>query len=284
MAQFPAYPPPPPNPASIVSPQYCAPYPVDLAIVRKVMTITDGNFVVQDINGNILFKVKGALMSIHDRHVLLDAAGKPLVTLRQKLMSAHDRWQVFRGESTNSKDLIFTAKRSSMFQLKTKLDVFLANNTKEDVCDFKVKGSWFERSCVVYAGESDTVVAQMHKKHTVQSILIGKDKFMVTVYPNIDYAFIIALIVILDAINKEDSGSGSEQGRLRQIVTKKTIISEEEPLDVRCLIGTLHRFLDYAPHGLLPLQVVQEVRTMTILQRSSHYVMITRSGSSALSS
>ncbi|TXG58922.1 hypothetical protein EZV62_016751 [Acer yangbiense] len=177
MAQFPAYPPPPPNPVSIVGPQYCAPYPVDLAIVRKVMTITDGNFVVQDINGNVLFKLKGALMSIHDRHVLLDAAGKPLVTLRQKL--------------------------------KTKLDVFLANNTKEEVCDFKVKGSWFERSCVFYAGESDTVVAQMHKKHSVQSILIGKDKFMVTVFPNIDYAFIIALIVILDAINKEDSGSGS---------------------------------------------------------------------------
>ncbi|KAK3227450.1 hypothetical protein Dsin_007312 [Dipteronia sinensis] len=205
MAQFPAYnPPPPPNPVSIVGPRYCAPYPVDLAIVR-----TDGNFVVQDIKGNILFKVKGALMSIRDRHVLLDAAGKPLVTLRQKIMSAHARWQVFRGESTNSKDLIFTAKRSSMFQLKTKLDVFLANNTKEDVCDFKVKGSWSERSCVVYAGESDAIVAQMHKKYTVQSILMGKDKFLVKVYPNIDYVFIIALIVILEGINKVDSGSGS---------------------------------------------------------------------------
>jgi hypothetical protein len=45
---------------------------------------------------------------------------------------------------------------------------------------------------------------QMHKKHTVQSILIGKDNFSVTVYPNIDYAFIVALIVILDDINAED--------------------------------------------------------------------------------
>ncbi|KAL5806785.1 hypothetical protein ACOSQ4_029518 [Xanthoceras sorbifolium] len=210
MAQFPVYPAATyPVNNSIVGPQYCAPYPVDLAIVRKVMTITDGNFVVQDINGNILFKVKGSLMTIHDRRVLLDAAGNPLLTLRQKIISAHDRWQVFRGESSDQKDLIFTAKRSSMFQLKTKLDVFLANNTKEDACDFKVKGSWLERSCVVYAGESDSIVAQMHKKHTVQSILIGKDKFTVTVYPNIDYAFIIALIVILDAINKEDSDSGS---------------------------------------------------------------------------
>ncbi|KAL4311412.1 hypothetical protein GQ457_01G024250 [Hibiscus cannabinus] len=204
--------PPLANPVSIVGPHFCAPYPVDLAIIRKVLTITDGNFVVTDINGNILFKVKGKFLSMHDRRVLLDGAGNPIVTLKQKMMSAHDRWQVFKGESTDASDLLFSAKRSSMFQLKTKLDVFLANNTREEVCDFKVKGSWLERSCVVYAGESSTIVAQMHKKHTVESILIGKDKFMVTVYPNIDYAFIVALIVILDGINKEDSSGGGGGG------------------------------------------------------------------------
>lgn len=53
---------------------------------------------------------------------------------------------------------------------------------------------------------------QMHKKHTVQSILIGKDNFTVTVYPNIDYAFIVALIVILDEINHARSGSSGAGG------------------------------------------------------------------------
>lgn len=76
-------------------------------------------------------------------------------------MTVHDRWEAFRGESTDSKNLIFTLKRSSLIQLKTKLDVFLAGNRKEDVCDFKIKGSWFERSCVVYAGESNNIVAQV---------------------------------------------------------------------------------------------------------------------------
>ncbi|KAI4353500.1 hypothetical protein L6164_002445 [Bauhinia variegata] len=189
-------------PAAIISPQFCAAYPVDLAVVRKVLTLAD-NFSVTDINGNIMFKLKGSLLSLHDHRVLLDAAGNPIVTLRRKIMTAHDRWQAFRGESTEPKDLIFSLKRSSMFQLKTKLDVFLANNTSEEVCDFKVKGSWFERSCTIYAGESSTIVAQMHKKHTVQSIMFGKDNFMVTVYPNIDYAFIVAIIVILDEINQD---------------------------------------------------------------------------------
>ncbi|KAK9948333.1 hypothetical protein M0R45_003914 [Rubus argutus] len=43
--------------------------------------------------------------------------------------------------------------------------------------DFKVKGNWFEQSCVVYAGKSKSsnIVAQMHTKHTVTSVLFGKD-------------------------------------------------------------------------------------------------------------
>ena len=44
---------------------------------------------------------------------------------------------------------------------------------------------------------------QMHKKHTVQSLVLGKDNFVVTIYPNVDYAFIVSLIVILDEINRE---------------------------------------------------------------------------------
>ncbi|XP_059668109.1 protein LURP-one-related 15-like isoform X1 [Cornus florida] len=190
------------NPISIIGPQFCVPNPVDLAIVRKMLAITDGNFVVTDLNDNLMFKLKEKIMAIHDRLVLLDAAGKPIVTLQEKIWTAHSRWQVFRGDSKDPADLLFSAKTSSIIQLKTKLNVYLANNTAEEVCDFKVEGSWFERSCVIYAGESTNIIAQMHKKHTVESVLLGKDKFMVTVYPNVDYAFIVALIVILDDINK----------------------------------------------------------------------------------
>lgn len=43
----------------------------------------------------------------------------------------------------------------------------------------------------------------MHRKHSVQSIVLGKDTFGVTVYPNVDYAFIVALVVILEEINED---------------------------------------------------------------------------------
>ncbi|KAK4486831.1 hypothetical protein RD792_006577 [Penstemon davidsonii] len=115
------------NPVAIISPHFIAPHPVDLTIVRKVLKITDGNFIVNDVNGNFMFKVKAPLLSLHDRRTILDSADRPIVSLRH----------------------------------------------------------------------------EMHKKLTAKSILIGKDTFNVTVYPNTDYGFIVALIVILDGINSQ---------------------------------------------------------------------------------
>ncbi|KAL2484915.1 Protein LURP-one-related 15 [Abeliophyllum distichum] len=152
------------NTIAVISPQFCAPYPVDLTIVRKLMTLSEGSFGVTDVNGNIMFRVKGKLFSLHDRRVLYDAAGNPLITFQQKLLSAHRRWQVFP------------------------------------------RRDWLERSCVIYSGNSSNIVAQMHRKHSVQSVLLGKDTFGVTVYPNVDYAFIAALVVILEEINEDRSG------------------------------------------------------------------------------
>lgn len=74
------------NPAvAVVGQQFMAPYPVDLTIVRKMMSISEGNFGVTDANGNIMFKVKGKFLSLRDRRILLDAAGNPIVSLQQKV-------------------------------------------------------------------------------------------------------------------------------------------------------------------------------------------------------
>ncbi|KAL5742413.1 hypothetical protein ACOSP7_029145 [Xanthoceras sorbifolium] len=172
MAQFTSYYPQPTSPVSIISPQFCVPKPLDFSIKKQVMNITGGNFDVHDINDNLVFRVKGSLFP--GRRVLLDDAGNPIVTLERKIFTAHNRWEAFRGDSTDSDDLIFSAKRSSMVQRKTELDVFMANNISEYVSDFKVKGSWLEQSCTVYAGESNTIVAQIRTINDRWHVFRGK--------------------------------------------------------------------------------------------------------------
>ncbi|KAI3671749.1 hypothetical protein L1987_87129 [Smallanthus sonchifolius] len=94
-----------------------------------------------------------------------------------------------------------------MIQFMTSLQVFLANKPNgEDVCDFKIKGSWSKRKCKIYMGDTDsTTIAQMHKKHKSKKVKLDKNKFMVTIYPNVDYAFVVALIAIVDmkTVDKE---------------------------------------------------------------------------------
>jgi uncharacterized protein YxjI len=49
------------------------------------------------------------------------------------------------------------------------------------------------------------VVLQINRKFTVANMLLGKDTFNVTVFPQVDYVFIASLVVILDEIHRERS-------------------------------------------------------------------------------
>lgn len=76
-----------------------------------------------------------------------------------QIFTLSGRWEGFRGESTDKKDVIFRTKKSSLFQLHTNLDIFLSNcnNISESEeekfsCDYKLKGGWMARSFTVYAG------------------------------------------------------------------------------------------------------------------------------------
>ncbi|XP_058748503.1 protein LURP-one-related 15-like [Vicia villosa] len=182
---------------AIISPQYCAPatHPVDL-IITKERTLRD-SFSVTDTNNNVIFTVKSSLVTIvtsHEHRFLCDTNGIPILHLRRSLTATNDTWKAFRGESEEAKDLIFTRKLSSLIQLRTKLDVFLANNSTQD-CDFTVKANLSQKTWKVYIGNSDNLVAQIKKK---LGTMFSREKYMVNVSPNMDYAFIVALVVTFD--------------------------------------------------------------------------------------
>ncbi|KAI5561464.1 hypothetical protein POPTR_016G131600v4 [Populus trichocarpa] len=174
--------PPVEHPVVVIGPQYLAQYPVELAV---------NDFKVSDINGTLVFKVKFKLSSIN-RLFLNDAAGNTLVNLRKKTMTMHGRWEAFRGESKEENDLLFTAKKS-----KTEVDVFLGNN-KGEVPDFKVKEGYSKSSRSILLRDSNTMIAQVHGRDTL------------AIMPNVDYAFIVALlVVILEGINPDDHREGA---------------------------------------------------------------------------
>lgn len=194
---------------AVIGPQFCLPHPVDLLVTSKPLSLTTSYFEITDANRKIVFKVKGKLFSIRGRCSLRDSAGNVLLTMQQKVISMHSRWQVFHGKSTKAKNMLYNIKLSSFFQIKTKLDVCLVGNSKESVPDFTVKGSYSNGSCTIYLGKTKTIIAQMSEHNSAKNFLLGNDVYKVTVYPHVDYAFIVSPIVILYRINKEQEDLAS---------------------------------------------------------------------------
>ncbi|KAK1321260.1 Protein LURP-one-related 15 [Acorus calamus] len=187
----------------VLGSQFCFPNHVDLTVTKRPISLSGGDFVVTDSDGGVVFKVKGRAIRVRDRRVLVDAVGNPILTMKEKLWTLHKRWQVYRGDSIESKDLLFSVKRSSFLQVLTELHVFMAQHSREDVCDFKVFGNYSDRMCTVSLANSSAAIAQMSRKYTMTNLLLPKDTFKVTVFPNVGCAFITALIVILDEITKK---------------------------------------------------------------------------------
>ena len=65
-------------------------------------------------------------------------------------MSINHKWEAFRGEKTDPARLLFSARTSSVLQLKTSVNVYMPYNTEEEQWNFKVKGDYLERSSIFY--------------------------------------------------------------------------------------------------------------------------------------
>ncbi|XP_076884330.1 protein LURP-one-related 10-like [Bidens hawaiensis] len=203
-------------PFSVVGPQFIVPKPLEIIVDKYPCR----NLVITDINHSIILKVKPYDTSFHRQSVLLDANDEPILMLRKKYLTMHGRWNAFRGDSKADSDIIFSAKTEHVIQFKTNVSVTLANKmSSNNDCDLRIKGSWSKGNCTIYMGDSSTAIAQMHKPKTSK---YAKSKFTMTIQANMDYACVVALLAIVDAMEnpyvKQGSAADAAAGGAADVV------------------------------------------------------------------
>ncbi|RWR78989.1 protein LURP-one-related 7 [Cinnamomum micranthum f. kanehirae] len=173
--------------------------PIDL-IISKGFVLTRGDLKVTDAHDNLLYRVdsrstdQDASSKNKNRRILLDATKNPIISIIP-CNSNGGAWQGYRGEGLEWKDLIFRVERTLHSRLRTELEVFFGGENSEGlVPDFRVKGSPFHRSCIIYRG--DSIAAQTSAMYKLGKPIVGRRKFRLTIYPGIDHSFVVALLVI----------------------------------------------------------------------------------------
>lgn len=54
-------------------------------MVRDKIASQYGNFVIGDVNGNMMFQVKKPGFGLHKKMILLDSSGSPVLTMKEKV-------------------------------------------------------------------------------------------------------------------------------------------------------------------------------------------------------
>ncbi|KAM7270587.1 hypothetical protein ACFE04_029801 [Oxalis oulophora] len=179
---------------------FCVPYAMELTVKKKIQSFSKAQFEIFDESGNNpLLRVDGNVWKLKSKRVMFDQAGFPVLTLREKVLTKRHQWTCHLGESSDDERLLFKVQRSSAIQFKSRLDVFLAGNNSKSQSDFHVIGCYTNLSFKVCKGK--TILAEVNHMFKWGNVCRGKECFKVKVQPDVDYAFIVALLVILEELD-----------------------------------------------------------------------------------
>ncbi|XP_014502981.1 protein LURP-one-related 9-like [Vigna radiata var. radiata] len=182
----------------VVDDSFCVTSPTEITVRKKYCGVfLKQRYKVLDVNGNVLFQVDGSSLDVRKKRIMRDGGGSPILTMREKinLKSLRHRWMVHKGRSSEEKDLIFGVQRSHPLDMKPRLDVFMATDISEAISSFQLVGSHIDNSCKIYKG--DTVIAEVIDLYPRNNFSNWTESFRVKINAGVDYAFIVALLVIL---------------------------------------------------------------------------------------
>ncbi|KDP45763.1 hypothetical protein JCGZ_17370 [Jatropha curcas] len=168
-----------------------APIPIDLFVSKKHEGLSRGEIGFADPLGNLVFRV--TKNSSSHNWVVFDRLGVLLLSIYRQHNGC---WHVFKGGNVVEKEMIFRVERTLNKFFKPELEACLVKeNSGESTSNFKVKGFPFQRSCVIYGG--NTIVAETSLMHNLHQIFVGRSIFRLTIFPgSIDHALVVALVVI----------------------------------------------------------------------------------------
>ncbi|KAJ0249481.1 Protein LURP-one-related 9 [Hirschfeldia incana] len=189
---------------SVVGEMFCNPYTTELVVRRRRESLRRDRFDVFDLSDNLIFTVDGGTWNIRRKRVLRDATGSPLLSMRTKgIVTIRYTWEVYKGESTESGDLLFSVREPNLLSFKTSLDVSLppqqpSTDTSSIEPDFRTSGRYIGSSFKLFEPIHNTLLAEVVHDFSWGGLIIGKYSFKVRVNPYVDFAFVIALLVIAD--------------------------------------------------------------------------------------
>lgn len=154
-------------------------------IKEKIFSFGD-NFNITDDYGNVQFVVEGQVFSLGNKLRLLDTTGNELFYIEQKLFKFLPEYTIFQGD----RDVATVKKKLSLFGSKFIID--------SDYGEFEIDGQPFDYDFELWKNGRN--VADVSKRFFSFS-----DTYGVSISDEEEYAFILALVIVIDQSVHDDN-------------------------------------------------------------------------------
>ena len=192
-----------------ISPSNVAHRPTTLILKESAMSYTGDDSKIKDANGNTLFIIKAEMMTMSQRRYIYDNRGQRLGQLRRSRLLP----SVHIGTLSNEKQCSVVM---SGFMNPMNCNAKIMLNERQTIG--KISGNWRAKKFMIMIDGS--VVAQVARKKTMQSMFMGADTYCIDVQPGVDLVFVSLLAIALDELYHDKKGGlqssmggGSPYGR-----------------------------------------------------------------------
>ncbi|GAB9471333.1 Tubby c-terminal-like domain [Globisporangium polare] len=189
------------KPVAAINAKFCHPDSVTLHLHEKFWSLTGDDFTIKDASsGADVFRIKGAVFTLHEKKTLLDSSGATIVNMKEEIFALTPNYQVYAGSDSHNKLFKIKAKLTI---LETSLRVEFTNAATGQQCFMGLEGDWCHRKALIWLDRGKTgvrePVGKVYRPLTASgNLLFGTQDYYLAVAPNVDIALMVLICIVLD--------------------------------------------------------------------------------------
>lgn len=191
-------------PMSSAAARYVLQQPVEFKLQEKAFSLSGDSFSVKRVDtGEPYFKVKGNALSLKDSKSLLDANGNAIYKMSEALLTLRGRMSIV--DATNKQPVLTLRKKGFIPGFGTKTIQAWPGAAEEGTPYLEVKGDFFRKDFnIVETATGRTLASIKRKSFTLSNILLEKDSYVIRVEPGVDTALMVFFVVAVDEQYRDD--------------------------------------------------------------------------------
>lgn len=184
-------------------PDYVYSTPQEYKLKEKLMSMSGDSFkIVNRASGETSFKVKGHAMSLlSEKKTLRDPDGNDLYRITEAMISVRDRMFI---EDSSRRETVLSIRKKGVIPFMGTSTILCFRGDDDKNPYLSIKGNVFRKDFTIKEVSSGKEVASVRRQSNMRSVLAEKDSYILRVEPGNDAALMCTLVICLDEQYRDD--------------------------------------------------------------------------------